>query len=787
MRRLRGETGRLSGIWGSPGFIPIGDDGSRPSNGLLPYTGTFDGAGHVISSLAIHQDGDDLGLFGALQGSVRNLGLVNVAIGLGHNRAGAIAGTNNGLILNSFATGSVSARGAAGGLVGSNGPGGVIEQSYSSVAVTGVQSDGPPAVGGLAGLNFGTIDTAYANGAVTGGINGGLVGSNDSAATILNSYWNTQLTGQGLACGADAGSLCSAATGLNAAQAQSAASYVGWSMDSAGGQNATWRIYEGQTAPLLKVFLRPITVDAGSTSITYDGTVQTVNAPSPVGIDTSHLLGQGITSGAGRNVGTYALSYAGGYYSDQQGYDLIPGVAAATLTVNPASLTLAAVSDSRTYDATSASTFAPGTMGLAMGDNVTGLTQSFDSRNAGNRTLAVDPGYTIQDGNGGGNYSVAVNSASGNITPAQLTISAVTDTRAYTGTSLSSVAPGVSGLQGNDSVSGLTQSFDDPNAGARTLSVDTGYAVNDGNGGLNYSISATTAAGAINQALLSITANDFSRTYNTLAYSGNNGVTYSGFVNGETASVLGGTLGISGNSQGAINAGSYAITPGGLTASNYAIAFIDGTLTINPAPLTISAIVDSKTYSGTTTSTGAPLVTGLLGNDSASGLSQSFDSANAGSRTLAVNPGYTILDGNAGGNYSVTTVGAVGAITRAALTVTAANATVTYNAAAFNGGNGVNYSGFVNGETSAVLGGTLGFSGTSQGARNVGSYVITPGGLTASNYTISFANGTLAINPALLSLIATADSRTYTGTTGSSLTPNASGLQGSDFVTGLAQ
>ena len=862
------ETGRLAGIWGSSGFIPIGTGSAQVANVAVPYSGSFDGAGHVIAGLTIAHGGSDLGLFASLAGTVRNLGLVNVNIGTGSQRAGAIAGTNNGLIQYSFSTGTVSANFTAGGLVGENGLGGTISNSYSSATVNGVAIDGLPSVGGLVGYNFGKIDFAYANGAVGGGINGGLVGSNDSRATITNSYWDTQLAGQGSACGVDVGTLCSAATGLSTLQTQFATNYAGWSLDNAGGQGQTWRIYDGLTTPLLKVFLRPLVVDAASTSLTYDGTVPQVYAPAPVGADPSHLLGLGLTSGAGRNVGTYSLTYAGGYYSDQQGYDIVGG-AQASLTINPAALLLAASGDSRGYDTTTGSAASVGVTGLQRGDTVTGLaqsfdspnaggrtlsvnpgyivndgngglnytvtihssegsitpaplsldavadsktynaspassltplvtglqgndsvgslSQSFDSANAGDRTLSVNPGYSINDGNGGLNYSVTTNVASGVINPAQLTLSAVNDSRLYTGTSLSAGTPTVTGLQGNDSVGALSQSFDSPNAGARTLAVDAGYAVNDGNGGLNYAVSLVGASGSIVPAPLSITAGNATRTYNTLPFSGGTGVTYAGFVNGESASVLGGTLSYGGTAQGAANAGSYAITPGGLTASNYAITFVDGALTITPASLTFSALVDSRTYTGTTTSTFTPLVNGLQGNDNVTGLSQAFDSANAGPRTLLVNPGYTIHDGNSGANYTVNTLSAFGVISPAPLTVTAANAAITYNAAAFSGGNGVSYTGFVNGETAAVLGGTLGYTGTSQGARNVGSYVITPGGLNALNYSLSYANGTLTINPALLQLTALSDSRTYTGTTASAQTPTTAGLQGSDTVSGLTQ
>ena len=84
--------------------------------------------------------------------------------------------------------------------------------------------------------------------------------------------------------------------------------------------------------------------------------------------------------------------------------------------------------------------------------------------------------------------------------------------------------------------------------------------------------SVTANIGTITAAPLTITANPFTKTFDAVAYSGGNGVTYSGFVGGEGTAVLGGTLGYGGTSQGAVNAGTYSITPQGLTSNNYAIS-----------------------------------------------------------------------------------------------------------------------------------------------------------------------------------------------------------------------
>src|SRR5207248_5191451 len=82
-------------------------------------------------------------------------------------------------------------------------------------------------------------------------------------------------------------------------------------------------------------------------------------------------------------------------------------------------------------------------------DTVSGLSQAFDSRHAGARTLSVT-GYTVNDGNAGGDYTVSTPTASGSITPAALAISAVTDSRVYDGTTASSKTPTVGTLYSTD-------------------------------------------------------------------------------------------------------------------------------------------------------------------------------------------------------------------------------------------------------------------------------------------------------------------------------------------------
>ena len=108
-------------------------------------------------------------------------------------------------------------------------------------------------------------------------------------------------------------------------------------------------------------------------------------------------------------------------------------------------------------------------------------------------------------------------------------------------------------------------------------------------------------------------------------------------------------------------------------------------------------------------------------------------------------PTYVEYGGADLGNYAITDQNtAMANIGQAALTMTAQNASKLVGQAdpTFN----INYSGFVNGETSTVLGGTLAIARTDTAtpATAAGTYtVLRPSGLTAANYNIGYADGDL--------------------------------------------
>ncbi len=138
-----------------------------------------------------------------------------------------------------------------------------------------------------------------------------------------------------------------------------------------------------------------------------------------------------------------------------------------------------------------------------------------------------------------------------------------------------------------------------------------------------------------------------------------NSLVLSGVYSGDTVTLsTTGAIGtfVSKNVGTNISVTTSGFTIGGPQAGNYSLVQPTTTANITPAPLTVTATPNAKSYDGTTFAAGVPTVSGLLGSDTAIGLTEVYGDAHAGSsKTLSVSA-YSINDGNSGNNYTVTTV-----------------------------------------------------------------------------------------------------------------------------------
>ncbi|WP_053063312.1 GLUG motif-containing protein, partial [Variovorax paradoxus] len=406
-------TGAVGGVASLGGLVGYNYSGSiSDAYAMGNVTGSGDNVGGLVGLndgviRDAHAMGDVWGgtAVGGLVG--RNSDLVTRAYAIGTatgtNDVGGLVGFNFGVssfIGNAYATGAVSASNDyAGGLVGRNGAGGV-----ANAYATGAVSADNEYAGGLMGWNAGSILNTYATGVVSGaGVVGSLVAHN--AGYIAASFW---LGAGNTGVGINAGSVDALTRGLSISEATSASTYsaAGWDIATTGGSSAVWRIYEGNTMPLLRSFLTALTVTAGNVSKTYDGTTSFSDSYtlSDPGADTSPIMGTASYDTSSKNVGSYAIT-VGGLYSSQQGYDLI---SAGTASITAATLIVSgATAADKTYDGTTSATVSGGSLsGLVGGDTVT-LSQSgsFSDKNAGTGKTVTET-FAIS-GSDAGNYVLA--------------------------------------------------------------------------------------------------------------------------------------------------------------------------------------------------------------------------------------------------------------------------------------------------------------------------------------------------------------------------------------------
>jgi len=257
---------------GGKGWEPIGTSDDQ-------FTGSFNGQGYEIRDLFINRpDENYVGLFTHISwirhidnvGVVENVGMVNADV-TGSLQVGSLVGHNEGIVNNSYSSGSVTGDSRVGGLVGWNQA--TLSNSYSSCSVTGdsrvgglvgdnwyyrgILSNsystgsvtGSKQVGGLVGVNYyGNVTHSYSTGSVTGSSQvGGLVGYNTD--TVSNSFWDRVTSGMEESDGG---------TGKTTAEMMDIVTFIGAAWDIIAVANPgqtnpahTWNIVNGQTYPFL--------------------------------------------------------------------------------------------------------------------------------------------------------------------------------------------------------------------------------------------------------------------------------------------------------------------------------------------------------------------------------------------------------------------------------------------------------------------------------------------------------------------------------------------------------
>ena len=213
----------------------------------------------------------------------------------------------------------------------------------------------------------------------------------------------------------------------------------------------------------------------------------------------------------------------------------------------------------------------------------------------------------------------------------------------------------------------------------------------------------------------------------------------------------------------------------GAASPDYTIGYVGGSVTVGPAPLTITASSPAMTYGGPVPAI-EPVYSGFVAGQDASALSTQPTCATTATVTSTVGTYPASCSGAASADYTIGYVGGTVSVGTAVLTITATSTTMTY-------GGPVpevtpTYS------TVASLATAPACSTTATLTSTVGTYPATCSGAVAPDYAIGYAPGTVTVTPATLTVTASSASFTQGGAV-PAITPSYAGFVAGDSAVSL--
>jgi hypothetical protein len=550
------------------------------------------------------------------------------------------------------------------------------------------------------------------------------------------------------------------------------------------------KVYDGNTSATVTNNGSPIsldnlrTADLGNVTISFSGATATFDDANVGSFKTVTVTG-------------YSISGPASSY-----YTLIPLPAqSGNITAKP--LSINAILANKTYGTalTSGSGFTGfNAVGAVGAENPGTVTVTYGSGSTANANVGTYNNAVVLSaltgGSGGflpGNYTITYNSANIVVNPKALTLSgAGANNKIYNGNSVAVLNGGVSlnaGVEVGDDctldASGATGTFASPNVANGINVTVSGYALTGAQAG-NYSLTQPTGITAnITEKALTITANTINKPYGDVLTTGPGKTAFSssGLVAGETiASVTltygtgaAGTDPVAATNVGGIVA-SAPVSGVGFIATNYAISYTAGDLTVAPKSLTITATPVNKTY-GTALTSGAGYsgfnAVGLVSGEVAGTVTVTYGTGSAANANVGTYNNSVVLSaltgGSGGFNPSNYTIGYADAnIVVGAKTLTLSGAGVSNKVYDGNTNATLNTATLVGVESGddCTLDATLA-SGTfaSANAANGIGVTITGyalAGTAAGNYTLTQPSGITAnITPKALGITANTVTKTY--------------------------
>ncbi|MCY0858736.1 YDG domain-containing protein [Cupriavidus sp. D39] len=568
------------------------------------------------------------------------------------------------------------------------------------------------------------------------------------------------------------------------------------------------KVYDGLNG---SVAVAAVTGLKGSDTVSNASLAEVYASPHALGSNSSVLNVAAALGNASLGGGGYVTDYNVSYV-------------AANGTITKATVTLSGVTaNNKVYDGTSVAgvnvsgASASGVNGETLVVTANGAVGVFSTTHAGNNLAVSISNVTVANGTGlvsDYNVTALASTATANITPATLTVTANGGTKVYDGLNGSVAVATVTGLKGSDTVSNasLAEVYASPHVqGANGSVLNVAAALGNaslGGGGYvtDYNVSYVAANGTITPAGLTVTASGGTKVYDGLngsaAVAAVTGLKGSDTVSNASLAEVYASPHALGSNSSVLNVAAAlgnASLGGGGYVTDYNVSYVAANGTITKATVTLSGVTaNNKVYDGTSVAgvnvSGAS-ASGVNGETlvvTANGAVGVFSTTHAGNNLAVSISNVTVANGTGlVSDYNVTALAstATANITPATLTVTANGGTKVYDG--LNGSvavatvTGLKGSDTVSNASLAEVYASPHVQGANGSVLNVAAALGNAslgGGGYVTDYNVSYvaANGT--ITPAGLTVTASGGTKVYDGLNGSAAVAAVTGLKGSDTV-----
>ncbi|MBR2693094.1 MAG: hypothetical protein IKE69_02670, partial [Thermoguttaceae bacterium] len=507
------------------------------------------------------------------------------------------------------------------------------------------------------------------------------------------------------------------------------------------------KVYDGTTVVTLATEVRGI-IAGDDVTVTVEGAFADRNVGEEKAVNLVNVL-------SGAQAGNYTL-----VANTETTADITPKTVVATVTA-----------EGKVYDGTADAEVAlRGLAGKVAGDDLTVTITSASFADAAVGTgKAVTVVYAVS-GADAGNYVVADNGPTADITKAALTLTFTAEDKVYDGSTAAKISGyEFTGLAAGETAeaAGYAGAFADKNAGADKAVTVTGYTITGINLD-NYELTVADVAADITAKTLTVNFTAENKVYDGTTDAEAAFASFDGLVTGDDVTVTVNSASFADANVGTGKAVTVDFTASGADAGNYVIGGAAATADIAKAALTLTFTADDKVYDGTTAAAISGYeFTGLAAGETAevTGYAGAFADANAGADKAVTVSGYTISGINLD-NYELTVAETKADITKADLTLTFTAVDKVYDGGVAAAISDYEFTGLAAGETAEATGYTGAFADKNVGADKavtVSGYTIT--GINLDNYHLTVADVTADITAKELTVNFTAQNKVYDGNT----------------------